>query len=110
MNQKEERDLNNAINFDGGQIDIDESIEIMNIDKEESERFFREASRALVNGTDMVLLDHRRKRVNGNLAKHWFIYEYPDRKEVRLLSSNQNINGENYSFMDVVDKSVFSYS
>jgi hypothetical protein len=109
MGQKEERDLENALAWDEETVDTEAVLEAMKVDKEESERFFAEAGQILVKGNDPVLLDYRRKRVSGNLAKHWFIYEYPGRKEVRLLTSNQHIDGEKYSFMDGEDKPVFSY-
>jgi hypothetical protein len=100
MKQKEERDLENALAWDGKPGN----------DGEEPQRFFREAGQTLVRGNNPNLLCHRRKRANANLAKHWFIYEYPDRKEVRLLTSDQHIDGEKYSFMDGKDQPVFSYS
>jgi hypothetical protein len=109
MKQKEERDLENALNWDGKPPDFKEVLEATRIDNEESERFFREAGQTLVKGNDPVLLEHRRKRVGSNLAKHWFIYEYPSSKEVRLLTSKQHINGEKYSFMNGEDKPIFSY-
>jgi hypothetical protein len=110
MKQKEERDLENALAWDGQPGNPDDVLEAMRIDQEESEIFFREAGQTLVRGRDPILLCHHRKMVTGNLANHWFIYEYPDKKEVRLLTSNQQINGEKYSFMDGKDTPVFSYS
>jgi hypothetical protein len=109
MKQKEERDLENALAWDEKPGNTDAAFAVLKVDKEEPERFFREAGQTLVKGNDPVLLEHRRKRVNGNLAKHWFIYEYPGKKEVRLLTSDQHINGEKYSFMDGEDSPVFSY-
>jgi hypothetical protein len=108
MNSKEERDIENALAWDGKPGNMDSALEAMRIDKEESERFFKEAGQTVVRG-DPVLLDHRHKRVDGSLAKHWFIYEYPERKEVRLLTSDQIIDGEAYIFRDGKDQPVFSY-
>ncbi|MDR2773709.1 MAG: hypothetical protein LBC19_03010 [Tannerella sp.] len=110
MKQKEERDLENALAWDGKPGNIEAALEAMRIDEEESQRFFREAGQTLVRGGDPNLLCHRRIRVNANLAKHWFIYEYPDHREVRFLTSDQHIDGEKYSFMDGKDQPVFSYS
>jgi hypothetical protein len=109
MKQKEERDLENALAWDEKPGDMEAALEAIRIDKEESEKFFREAGKLLLRlGAD--LLDYRRKRVRGDLAKHWFIYEYSDRKEVRLLTSDQIIDGEKYNFMDSKDQQIFSYS
>jgi hypothetical protein len=110
MEQKEERDLENALEWDEKPGNMVAALEAARIDEEEPQRFFREAGRTLVQGNNPRLLCHRRKRVNAGLAKHWFIYEYPDLEEVRLLTSDQNIDGENYTFMDGEDRPVFSYS
>jgi hypothetical protein len=109
MKQKEERDLENALAWDDETVDMDTVFEAVMVDKEESKRFFKEAGQDIVNGSDTELLSHRRKRVNGNLAKHWFIYEYPGKKEVRLLIATQHINGEKELFTVEVNKCVFSY-
>jgi hypothetical protein len=110
MTQKEERDLENALAWDGKPGNMDAALESARIDEEESKRFFREAGRTLVRGNNPRLLCHRRKRVSIGLAKHWFVYEYPELEEVRLLTSDQCIGGESYSFADGKDQSVFSYS
>jgi regulatory protein YycI of two-component signal transduction system YycFG len=108
MRSKEERDLENALAWDGKPGNMDAALEAMRIDKEESEQFFKKAGQTMVRG-DAILLDHGHKRVNGDLAKHWFIYEYPERKEVRLLISDQIIDGEAYAFMNGKDCPLFSY-
>jgi hypothetical protein len=110
MKQKEERDLENALAWDGKPGNMDAALEAARIDEEEPKRFFREAGQTLVRGSNPNLLCYRRKRVNANFAKHWFIYEYPDRQEVRLLTCDQRINGERYGFGDAKDQPVFSYS
>jgi hypothetical protein len=108
MKQKEERDLENALAWDGMDGNIEVALAAIKVDEDESRLFFKEAGKTLV-GEEAIFLHHRRKRVAGNLAKHWFIYEYPERKEVRLLTSDQIIDGEMYSFMDGNDQLVFSY-
>jgi hypothetical protein len=108
MKQKEERDLEFALAHDGKPGNLEDALAAMKIDKEESEQFFKEAGQTVIH-CDVTLLDHRRKRVNGNLAKHWFIYENLTHQEVRLLTSDQHINSEKYSFLDAEDKLVFSY-
>jgi hypothetical protein len=110
MKQKEERDLENALIWDEEPGNMDAALEAARIDNEEPQRFFREAGQTLVLGSNPNLLCHRHKRVNAGLAKHWFIYEYPDRKEMRLLTSDQIIDGDKYSFTDEKDQLVFSYS
>jgi hypothetical protein len=109
MKQKEERDLESALAADDMPGNLDAVLEAMKVDKEESEQFFKEAGQLLIQG-EAALLDHRRKRLNDNLAKHWFVYEYPGRQEVRLLIIDQHIDGGKYSFMNGEDSPVFSYA
>jgi hypothetical protein len=110
MKQKEERDLERVFELDDGPVYIDANdvLEAVKIDQKESKQFFREAGDAFVQGCHELIL-HRRKRVNGGLAKHWFVYEYPECKEVRLLTSDQLIDGESYRFVNEKDQPVFSY-
>jgi hypothetical protein len=110
MKQEEERTFENALAWDEEFVDMDTALESARINNEESERFFKEAVVQTIGKCgDPVLLEHRRKRTGANLAKHWFIYEYPDRKEVRLFTSDQRIDGENYSFMGGENELIFFY-
>jgi hypothetical protein len=102
VKQKEERDLENALAWDEKPGNMEAALEAMRLD------LFQEAGQTLVCGENPTLLFHRNKRINANLVKHWFVYEYPE-EEVRLLESNQNIDGEQYSFVDGKDSLVFSY-
>jgi hypothetical protein len=106
MRQKEERDLENALAWDGKPGNMDAALEAMRIDKEESKQFFKEAGKDI---GALDLLDHRQKSISTNLTRHWFIYNHPGRKEIWLLTSSQHIDGEKYSFTDEEDKPLFSY-
>lgn len=106
MKQKKERDLENAMDWDGESGNLDAALESMRIDEEE---FFKEAGRTFVRIESATLLKHRRKEVSSNLVNHWFIYEYSDLQEVRLLIIDQHIDGEKHSFMHGKDSPVFSY-
>jgi hypothetical protein len=109
LKQKEGRDLENALAWDGKPGNIEAVLEAMRIDKEESEQFFKEAGQITVRGMS-VLLDHRYKRVNNGLVKHWFIYDDPDKKEVRLLAVEQRITGNEYTFRNGENSPIFSYA
>jgi hypothetical protein len=93
MKRKEERDLERAIAWDEQTIDWDTALEVVKANQEESRRFFAEVGQALFQGSTPNFIAHRRKRVGAGLAKHWFIYEYQDNREVRLLTSDQYIKG-----------------
>jgi hypothetical protein len=110
MKQKEERDIEHTAKQDSNPVRISAILEDVFVEVEEPLHFFWEAGQTLFHGKIPNLLCYRRKRVNVNLAKHWFIYEYPDKPEVRLLTSDQCIDGEYYSFMNGEDQIVFSYA
>jgi hypothetical protein len=110
MKQKEERDLENALNWDETTPDFDEVLGAMRIDKEEAERFSEEIAGMFLKTGEPIILAHRRKRIKADLAKHWLIYEYFGRKEIRLLTVNQHIDGEKkYSFSHENNTPIFSY-
>jgi hypothetical protein len=106
MKQKEGKDIENALVWDEEPGDRDTALEASEVDQEASKQFFKEAGKDI---GELDLLDHRQKKISANLTRHWFLYNHPGRKEVWLLTSNQHIEGNRYSFMDGEDKSVFSY-
>jgi hypothetical protein len=107
VKQKEERDMENALAWDGQTGNMDDVREAMRVDDEESAIFFQEAGRTLLR-SNATLLIHRRLRVDSKRVKHWFIYECPE-NEVRLLSGDQYIDGETFGFTNCTDNPIFSY-
>jgi hypothetical protein len=63
MKQKEERDMENALAWDGQTGNMDDAREAMGVDDEESVKFFQEAGRTLL-PSNATLLIHRRMRVD----------------------------------------------